>query len=101
MGAAGEALAAWFLVEHGLDVVDTNIAVGRGEVDILARDGSQQVVVEVRTRTAGGDPIDAADHEKRRQVRRLAAQIGARRVDFLGVRLASRHFEVHWVPGQG
>ncbi|MFQ5523483.1 MAG: YraN family protein [Acidimicrobiia bacterium] len=101
MGVVGEALAAWFLAEHGLTVVGTNLAVGRGEIDLLARDGRRRVAVEVRTRTGGGDPIDAADHEKRRQVRRLAARIGAGRVDFIGVRLAPDHFEVHWVPGEG
>jgi len=101
VGAAGEALAAWFLAEHGLAVVDTNLAVGKGEIDILARDGPQRVVVEVRTRTGGGDPIDAADDEKRRRVRRLASRIGADRVDFVGIRMAPEALEVHWVPETG
>ncbi len=95
----GEALAAWFLAQHGLTVIDTNVVVGRGEIDIVARDGKRRVAVEVRTRTGPGDPIDAADHEKRRQVHRLAARIGAHRVDLVGLRLGAGCLEVHWVPG--
>jgi len=95
----GEILAGWFLADHGLRVVATNIPVGKGEIDILAHDGRQRVAVEVRTRRGGGDPIEAVDHEKRRQVRRLAARLGAHRVDFVGIRVAADHFDVHWVPG--
>jgi len=93
-------LAAEFLSGHGMEVVGTNVVVGKGEIDILAMDGSQRVAVEVRTVRKHEDPIDAVDHAKRRQVHKLAGQIRASRVDFVGVLVDAKGVDVHWVPGQ-
>jgi Holliday junction resolvase-like predicted endonuclease len=95
----GERLARWFLDDHGLRVVATNIRVERGEIDILALDRGERVAVEVRTITGEGEPIDAVDPSKRRRVRHLARQAGASRVDFVGVRIAPDAAVFHWVPG--
>jgi Holliday junction resolvase-like predicted endonuclease len=73
--------------------------VGRGEIDLVARDHGQWVVVEVRTITGSGDPIDAIDETKRNRVRRLAGQAGASRVDLVGIGLEADALTVHWVPG--
>jgi putative endonuclease len=97
----GERIAAEFLSSHGLDVVGRNFQVGRGELDLLALDGGQRVVVEVRAITADRDPIDAIGWGKRRRVTRLAGAVGASRVDFLGVRIGVDDVVVHWVPGCG
>lgn len=70
-----------------------------GELDLIARDGSTRVVVEVRAITGRGDPIDAISEEKRRHVRRLAGRVGAGRVDFLGVAIRGEAIDIHWVPG--
>jgi hypothetical protein len=58
-------------------------------------------VVEVRTVTTDGDPIDAVDQAKRRRVTSLAGAVGGSRVDFVGVRLGAEDVLVHWVPGCG
>jgi putative endonuclease len=97
----GERIAARFLTSHGLEVIGRNVEVGRGELDLLALDRGQRVVVEVRATTADRDPIDAIGPRKRRRVTRLAGAVGAHRVDFLGVRFGSRDVVVHWVPGCG
>ncbi|HVR79449.1 MAG TPA: YraN family protein [Acidimicrobiia bacterium] len=99
IGGAGERIAARFLTDHGMAVVAANVEVGRGELDLLAVDGMTRVAVEVRTTTGEGDPIDAVDPLKRRQVAMLAARIGAGRVDFVGVGIGSDGAVVHWVPG--
>ncbi|MFZ0013067.1 MAG: YraN family protein [Acidimicrobiia bacterium] len=99
MGAAGERIAVWWLTTFGLDIETRNLAVDGGEIDIVARDGASRVVVEVRTITGPGDPIDAVGRSKRAHVASLAAQVGARRVDFVGVALRADAIEVHWVPG--
>lgn len=83
-----------------MDVVATNVVVGKGEIDLLAMDGSQRVAVEVRTVRRHDDPIDAVDHAKRRQVHKLAGQVKASRVDFVGVLVGATGVDVHWVPGQ-
>lgn len=76
-----------------------NVAVDRGEIDIVATDSNTKVAIEVRTVTGDGDPIDAVDPAKRAHVRRLAGNAGVGRVDFLGVGFRSWGVEVHWVPG--
>jgi len=101
VGETGERIAARFLASHGLDVVGRNVEVGRGELDLLALDRGQRVVVEVRAITADRDPIDAIGPGKRRHVKRLAGAAGASRVDFLGVRIGSDDVVIHWVPGCG
>ncbi len=97
MGEAGERLARWYLEDHGLRVVATNVAFGDGEIDLLALDGGRRVAVEVRARTGGGDPVDAIDPAKRERAARLARRVGAR-FDVVGIRFDHYGFEVHWVP---
>lgn len=53
LGAAGEELAARHLISLGWEIVGRNVRMGRGELDIVARDGEDMVIVEVRTRTLG------------------------------------------------
>jgi putative endonuclease len=101
VGALGENIAADFLRSHGLEVVARNVEIAKGELDLLATDRGEKVVVEVRTITAEGDPIDAVSPSKRRRVRSLARAAGAARVDFVGVRLGADDVLVHWVPGCG
>lgn len=49
-GAAAEDLAARFLAERGLRVVGRNFRVRGGEIDLICRDGTTVVFVEVRLR---------------------------------------------------
>jgi putative endonuclease len=49
-GAAAESLAAEFLQSRGLAVVERNYRCRGGEIDLIARDGSTLVFVEVRLR---------------------------------------------------
>lgn len=95
----GERLTRWFLSDHGLSVVATNVRVDRGEIDILALDDGKRVAIEVRTITGNGEPIDAVDPAKRQRVGRLARKAGATRVDFVGVRIEPAAAVFHWVPG--
>ena len=57
-GAAAEALAARFLLERGLDIIARNYRCRGGEIDLIARDGSTLVFVEVRLRS--GDAFGGA-----------------------------------------
>lgn len=82
-----------------MTVTAHNVPVGRGEIDLIANDGSTKLVVEVRSVTSGGDPLDAIDTVKRRQVSSLAQDLGVDRVDYLGVGFASQFVDFHWVPG--
>ncbi len=81
-------------------MVATNLNVDRGEIDILAIDNETRVVVEVRSTTGPGDPIDAVPPGKRRRVSQLAHRVGVARVDYIGVRISPDAAVLHWVPGR-
>lgn len=53
LGSAGESLACRELSRLGYRVIDTNVRMKMGELDIVAEEGGELVVVEVRTRTLG------------------------------------------------
>lgn len=74
VGRYGEQVAARYLIDAGLEIVDTNWRCEFGEVDIVARDGDCLVVCEVKTRTseAFGSPIEAVHGAKAARLRRLA-----------------------------
>ncbi|MGA8040784.1 MAG: YraN family protein [Acidimicrobiia bacterium] len=98
MGVLGERLAARLLFARGMDLVEHNLAVGKGEIDLLMSDGGAPVVVEVRAITGEGDPIDAIGLDKREQVRRLARHLRPSRVDLVGIGIRPTHIIFHWVP---
>ncbi|KUK57574.1 MAG: hypothetical protein XD80_1335 [Synergistales bacterium 53_16] len=53
LGVAGETLAQKALEDRGYKVVDRNVRLRSGELDMVAFDGDELVVVEVRTRSVG------------------------------------------------
>jgi putative endonuclease len=52
-GELGERLAAVYLERIGWRILGKNIRTGRGELDIVAMDGDELVIVEVRSRRIG------------------------------------------------
>jgi Holliday junction resolvase-like predicted endonuclease len=82
--------------------VDSNVRVGRGEIDILVEDRGRRVAVEVKTAVIDtaerGDALDAFDDAKAAQVCSLARIIGARRVDLVAVGLRPDGVQIRWVP---
>ncbi len=102
LGTYGERMAARYLRESGLEVLDRNWRCTLGEIDLVARDGACLVVCEVKTRrsTSFGSPVEAVDHRKLARLRRLSAswlaerratppglawRVDAVRVDVVGV----------------
>jgi putative endonuclease len=74
VGRFGEQLAATYLSDAGLSIVERNWRCSDGELDIVARDGPVLIFVEVKTRssTAFGDPAEAVDRAKANRLRKLA-----------------------------
>ncbi|WP_396656901.1 YraN family protein [Microbacterium sp.] len=74
LGRAGEDRAAAHLAGRGWRLLDRNWRCRQGELDIVALDGPDLVVVEVKTRrTIGfGHPLEAVDERKRARLWRLA-----------------------------
>lgn len=83
-GAAGERIAARYLEEHGYRILDRNWHCGHKEIDIVACDGNQLVIVEVKTRNTDeyGNPEDAVtDRKIRRIVSAADAYIRLKQID--------------------
>ena len=74
LGRAAEAEAARFLEQAGLRVVDRNVRVTEGEIDLVCREGPRWIFVEVKCRQArwGDAPSAAVSWPKRRRLVRLA-----------------------------
>jgi putative endonuclease len=73
-GEIAENIAVSFLREKGYEILEKNFHFGKGEIDIIARDGDVLVFVEVKSKRsdAEGRPEDEVDQRKQTQVRRIA-----------------------------
>jgi putative endonuclease len=73
-GREGEDLAARYLQDAGLRVIDRRWRTKTGELDLVAMDGDEVVFVEVKTRRdAGfGAPEEAVTRAKREHLRQSA-----------------------------
>ncbi|WP_375387521.1 YraN family protein [uncultured Amnibacterium sp.] len=103
LGRRGEQQAAAYLTSLGYRILDRNWRCPTGEIDIVAMDRGELVVVEVKTRStlAYGDPLEAVTDAKLTRLCVLAgawrrAHRGVRangtRIDLVGV-LLPRHAE--------
>jgi putative endonuclease len=103
LGRRGEDEVAAYLSGLGWRIVDRNWRCRDGEIDIVALDGTELVIVEVKTRSGRGfgDPLEAVDPRKLTRLcvlagawRRAHQDVRARttRIDLVGV-LMPRHEE--------
>ena len=101
LGARGERIAAAFLDDAGLRILDRNWRCPVGEIDIVALDDGELVVVEVKTRRsrAFGDPLEGVTDAK---LTRLCVLAGAWRRAHPGARFASSRIDLVGVlvPGR-
>ena len=75
LGARGERAAARYLERMGYEILERNWRCPAGEADIIAREGSTLVFIEVKTRTgvSRGFPSEAVDERKRARYEKIAA----------------------------
>ena len=66
LGRQGEAIARQYLVKKGFQILKYNWRFGNDEVDIIAMDGGELVIVEVKTRTTNyyGEPEEDVGRQK-------------------------------------
>ncbi|NMC75102.1 MAG: YraN family protein [Geobacteraceae bacterium] len=74
LGMRGEEIALQFLKKLRFRVLETNYRCKCGEIDIIARDGSELVFVEVKTRRTSsyGPPQLSVTPFKQRQISKVA-----------------------------
>jgi putative endonuclease len=107
-GDRGEEIAVCFLKRRGFDIVEVKYRFGRGEIDIIARDGGVLVFCEVKTRynDAFGDPEYALTVRKQEQIRRVARgylyEHGIDeqecRFDVVAIQMGSQGPEIRYIP---
>lgn len=105
LGRTGEDLAVARLEAEGMVVLGRNVRCREGEIDIIARDGSTIVFVEVKTRRTlrQGSPLEAITPVKLRRIRMLsglwlraqAEYFPATRIDAIGVVMSPRPTITH------
>jgi len=81
LGKRGEVIARTFLEAKGFDVLETNWRHEKDEIDIIAIDHDELVIVEVKTRSTDyfGDPSEA---------------VGKANEEFI-IRAAEAYIEIH------
>jgi putative endonuclease len=74
LGVLGEDIASRHLAGKSYQVLERNWRCGRLEVDIIARENDQLVIVEVKTRSEGflGSPDDLINKKKQKSLIRAA-----------------------------
>lgn len=70
VGIIGERLTAGYYRRQGYRVIERNRHIGKLEIDLIVRNKTDVVFVEVKTRTSDGDasysrPADAVNRDKR------------------------------------
>ncbi|MBA3696922.1 MAG: YraN family protein [Methylotenera sp.] len=74
-GHLAEQIAATFLHQHGLILIEKNYRCKHGEIDLIMREGETLVFVEVRLRTNQdfGGAASSITHSKQQKLSRAAA----------------------------
>lgn len=81
-GRRGEALALEFLTEHGFRILARNLRSPKGEIDLLALEGTTLCFVEVKLRRSErfGSALESVDARKQRRIIAAARDILATRM---------------------
>lgn len=74
IGSRAEGQAAAFLTEQGYELLEQNFFCRQGEIDLIAREGTTLVFVEVKYRLneANGNPAEAVDRRKQQHLAKAA-----------------------------
>lgn len=70
LGKSGEETAAKYLEQHGYQIIEKNYHSQQGEIDLITRDGSFLVFVEVKSYSfrSLGSPLAAVRKSKRQSI---------------------------------
>lgn len=107
-GRRAEALARQWLEARGLAFQQANYRCAAGEIDLVMRDGSVLVFVEVRFRASRrfGEPAETVDRRKRHRLKLAASHYlqqaaahhaGGCRFDILAICGSGAMPDVHWI----
>jgi len=74
MGTSYEIKAEEYLMKKGYKILERNYRNRQGEIDIIAKDREYFCFIEVKYRTTNefGNPLEAVDFRKQKQIRKVA-----------------------------
>lgn len=108
-GELGERIAARYLERSGWLIVARRFRSGRRDIDLIAQRGDLIAFVEVKARSGDefGDPVEAVNHRKQRELTKSAqtwidrhGRAGeAYRFDVMGILMKERRVFIRHVPG--
>ena len=100
-GRMGEDRACLYLEEKGMTLVTRNFRCKHGEIDLIMKDGSVFVFVEVKTRRSRlyGEPIEAVTVYKQRHIR-YTAEVFLLARQLRDIRIRFDVVEVMMAPGR-
>ncbi|MFC5834628.1 YraN family protein [Nonomuraea insulae] len=109
LGKRGEQIAATYLEAEGMKVIERNWRCRHGEIDIIAEEGPNLIVVEVKTRSSRshGTALESVSQAKLARLRMLAAKwlstqprtFEAIRVDVIALERFAGDFALRHVRG--
>jgi putative endonuclease len=100
VGHFGEELGARFLERHGRRILDRNLRLDIGEIDLLVGWKGWRIVVEVKTLIGPMNPLKRVDLAKQNRLRSLAIRVGASWVELVAVNLDEGGVDVRWLRQQ-
>ena len=70
VGKLGEEIAEKYLTQNNYKIIEKNFSCSFGEIDIIAKDEEEIVIIEVKTRTNNnfGEGIEAIDKYKQKHI---------------------------------
>lgn len=76
IGAEYEKIAADYLVANGYQIVERNWYTSSGEIDLIARQGSTLIFIEIKYRSSDtfGNPLEAVNRKKQIRISKAAMQ---------------------------
>ena len=73
LGRKGEGLASKYLRKNGFRIIEANFSCHLGEIDLIAREKSELVFIEVRSlKSTIFDPLDSITARKQAKLKKLA-----------------------------
>lgn len=74
VGKLGEEIAEKYLTQNNYKIIEKNFSCSFGEIDIIAKDEEEIVIIEVKTRTNKnyGLPIDSVTKIKQKHMKKVA-----------------------------
>lgn len=107
LGKEGEDLATQFLAKHGYTILAKNYRFKKLEIDLIAKDQNDLVIVEVKTRINRyfGEPYVFVTKKKQKQIIKAANQyihennwFGDTRFDIISIVLNSEEQSIEHIP---